>query len=428
MYSPPDPVSPLIQKPTSTQSPYNFGNAIIWLMPLLLLASRTLADLCVTLTALAFLYFSWKHQNWGWAKSGWFRTCLVFWAYLLLLNTPFSMQPLESLAYAISFIRWPLFAAALGYWLLTDPRRQRAFLLGLLCVTTFILADTWLQFISGKDLLGHPPFPDNRLTGPFNSPVPGIMTVRVFFILFLLAGVLDGLNAPSRHIAFNTLLLVAGLTFIYITGERMALLLFMAGAVVILCGLWLQYPRHRGTVLLAAGFFITALLLTTQVMPEQTTQRALHSSTQKIARFSQSDYGQVFGAAYAAWQEYPLLGSGLHTYRDVCEKLGLLVNSGMNCTHPHNLYLHILAETGAIGLMLFAICVFAIYKTALLDHIHQRRWYLLAVAFTLISVSFWPLIGGISLLNNGVAALAWLGVGWTFALRNFGSTINSEDS
>ncbi len=397
-------------------------------MPLLLLASRTLADLCVTLTALAFLYFSWKHQNWGWAKSGWFRVCLAFWAYLLLLNAPFSVQPLESLAYAISFIRWPLFAAALGYWLLTEPMRQRAFLLGLLCVTAFILADTWLQFIRGTDLLGHPPFSGNRLTGPFNGPVPGIMTVRVFFILFLLAGVLGGLKVPSRHIAFICLLLVAGFNFIYITGERMALLLFIAGAILILYSLWFEYPRQRISVIFSAGIFIADILLINQLMPEQTTQRAIYSSTYKIANLSQSDYGQVFGAAYAAWQEYPLLGSGLHTYREVCEQLGLLVNSGMSCTHPHNLYLHILAETGAIGLMLFAICVFAIYKTALLDHIHQRRWYRLSVSFTLLSVSFWPLIGGISLLNNGVAALVWLGVGWAIAIRGLGMPTAPPDS
>lgn len=396
-------------------------------MPLLLLTSRTLADLCVTLTALIFLYLSWRRQNWGWVKSGWFRACLIFWAYLLLFNTPLSIQPLESLAYAISFMRWPLFAAALGYWLLTDSNRQRAFLLGLAGVTAFIMADTWLQFISGQDLLGHRPFTDERLTGPFSGPVPGIMTVRVFFILFLLTNVIHALRTPSRHIAFSCGLLVTGLPFVYITGERMALLLFLSGALVILGGLWMAFSLQKKSLLLAIGIFAVTAWLTTQLMPEPTTQRALQSSAEKISGFSQSDYGQVFSAALAAWRAYPLFGSGLHTYKEVCEALGMLATSGMSCTHPHNLYLQILAETGLIGLVLFTACIWAIYQTVLLQHFRHRRWYLAGVSLCLVSVSFWPLIGGIGLLNNGVAALAWLGVGWAIALRDAQALTTSQN-
>jgi len=90
----------------------------------------------------------------------------------------------------------------------------------------------------------------------------------------------------------------------------------------------------------------------------------------------------------------------------------------MTCTHAHNLYLQLAAETGVTGVLLFTCMLGAIYWAALAPLMRDKRWLLAALSFSVLSVCFWPLIGGISLLNNWVAALAWLGVGWVLAMRN----------
>ena len=46
----------------------------------------------------------------------------------------------------------------------------------------------------------------------------------------------------------------------------------------------------------------------------------------------------------------------------------------------------------------------------------QKSWLLLTISSAILLLSFWPLIGGISLLNNWVAALVWLGVGWALTV------------
>ena len=124
----------------------------------------------------------------------------------------------------------------------------------------------------------------------------------------------------------------------------------------------------------------------------------------------------MFRGAFEVWQHYPWFGSGLHSYQAVCNELAVMANTPLECTHPHNLYLHIGAETGIVGVSLFCLMVLAIFHQALMSLWRQKSWLLLTISSAILLLSFWPLIGGISLLNNWVAALVWLGVGWALTV------------
>ena len=147
-----------------------------------------------------------------------------------------------------------------------------------------------------------------------------------------------------------------------------------------------------------------------------TAERSVHSIFIKLASFADSDYGHVFSAAWQAWLEYPWFGSGIHTYQQVCEQMGVLNSHGMACTHPHNLYLQLAVETGLIGLGLFVLLLVAIYSAVLKPACSAKQYFTASLSIAVLTVSFWPLTGGISVLNNWIAALVWLGVGWVLAV------------
>ena len=396
-----------------------FARYLPYLLPLLLLFSRALADVTVLMVGLSFLFRSYRLNDWHWTKHIWFKLSLVFWFYLLLINTPLSINPLDSLIHAIAYIRWPLFAAALAYWVLNNEKNQRNLLISLLFVSFIIMADTSLQYFTGQDLLGHTTPIPTRLTGPYSRPIPGIMLLRVLFITIFAAIILPPLSDAKYRVKYILSMLFIGFVFMFITGERMALILFGAGSIVVTFGLLLT-AKIKLFKLITSLLFIIGLFSILFIIAPDTTDRSIFSIAIKLNNFTHSDYGVVFRAAYIAWQENIIFGSGYHTYKTVCENLGVLAilgkEWGMQCSHPHNLYLQIAAETGLVGLFTFSLSILSIYYHAIYAFIKTNQWLSASLSFTVLSVSFWPLIGGISILNNGVAALVWLGVGWALSV------------
>ena len=103
-----------------------------YLLPLLLVFSRSLADVTIVLISLLFLYYSYKKIGWHWVKERWFCFALIFTIYCLTINSAMSIEPTETLAYSLFFIRWPIFAMALSYWILNDTKSLKKFFVSMM--------------------------------------------------------------------------------------------------------------------------------------------------------------------------------------------------------------------------------------------------------------------------------------------------------
>jgi len=126
----------------------------------------------------------------------------------------------------------------------------------------------------------------------------------------------------------------------------------------------------------------------------------------------------VFNSAYAVWLESPFFGVGIHQYREACIALGFWGTGGGVCMHPHNVSLELLSETGITGFILYYSIIISVAFSIVRNFLHQKNWLLLFLSLTLLFVSFFPLIGGMSLFNNVIGAIIWLFVGWTLAVSN----------
>jgi len=396
-------------------SSFKFENLLLICLPLLLIFFRSIADITVLIIGLIFLYRSYNLNDWSWLKQKWFIFSLIFWLYLLLINAPLSINTSESFLYSLAFIRWPLFAMALSMWLLHDHKSRKKFLLALLFTLSFVLIDVWWQYIFEFDLFGNPRYSHNiiRLTGPFrDNPVPGIFLARYLFLLLYLGYFINYLQKPSRNVSYILLILFLGSLTIYITGERMALIIFVAGSSLVSIGLFLQYKSIRKHILLSLFLIISLLVISQQAFPKLN-DRMIIDLLYKLSNFASSDYMLVFKSAYAVWIENPILGSGFHQYREACINLGYFGSGGGVCYHPHNISLELLSETGIIGFLLYFIMIGTITFSNLHSLLQKKEWLLLTLSFNLIFVSFFPLIAGMSLFNNWIGSVIWLLVGWS---------------
>ena len=396
----------------------NLKNYFPYLLPLLLIFSRSLADITIILISILFLYHSYKNIGWQWVKEKWFCFALVFFIYCLTINTAMSINPTGTFAYSIFFIRWPIFSMALAYWILNDLKSLEKFLISLTIILIFIIFDTWWQFFFEYDIFGFEKSPNNRLTGPFNGNehvgswiAKLALLPPLFLVLFWGKKLTSGINIMYFFIFFLIFFLS-----VFITGERMALLLVTTSIFITLIGLILDKIISIKKLFIL-GFMSFLLILIFSYFFPDTTYRSFFSTIDKIANWRTSDYGFVWQTAFEVWLQSPFIGVGLHEYRGACNDFaqstpGYLHAIGRAaCFHPHNISLQLLSETGIFGFFIFYTMVISLAISSLKIYYLKRKWLYFSLTFCIIFSCFLPIASSTSFFSNKYGAIIWLLIG-----------------
>ena len=404
----------------------NFKNVIPFLLPFAIPFSRSIADITIILIALAFLCKSYFENDWHWAGETWFKMACVFVVYCVFVNSSLSINPTESLKYSIYFLRWPLFALALTYWVFTDLQSLKNFLYIIIFVTLFLILDTWYQYVMGHDIFGIEKFSITRLTGPFRRPYIGMWITKLIILPLLCFAIIKTYKDFLRKkYLFITLFIFLGVYFltIFITGERMALLMTLLSIFIILLGL----IADKHISILKILFLFILISLSTYFFsitnPEQS-QRVIFSSIDKIINWKTSDYGLVWKSAYDVWQESPLFGAGLHKYREACGLLGIYGNadnpiSAGVCFHPHNISMQLLSETGIVGFVLFFSMVIALSIEMLKEYFLNKNWLIFSLSLNILLACFLPIQSNTDFFSNKYSSLVWLLIGVSLAVSRY---------
>ena len=108
-----------------------------------------------------------------------------------------------------------------------------------------------------------------------------------------------------------------------------------------------------------------------------------------------SSLGGILTTSIEIYKDYPIIGSGLRTFRIVCSdpKYDNIDSSEyeVRCnTHPHNIYLEILSETGIIGFIIFiSFIIFITFKFITIiirkANLNNEELYLFITFFLLFS-------------------------------------------
>ena len=392
-----------------------FSFYLPFLLPFLIPFSRAVADITIILVSILFIVHCYVNNEWNWIRLKWIKFAAIFWIYCLFIVTPLSINIFESFNYSVFFLRWPLFSIALCFWIFNEKAAIKKFLYGMLFVIIFLIADSWWQYFFEYDFFGNEKFSIDRLTGPFRRPYVGMWISKLsLFIPFLF--LIEKFDKNSIY-KFFILFLIIFLT-IFISGERMALILTFASIFIYALGFYLNKYISIKTIILL--LIIISIALAPFYFYDSTIfNRSFVSLLDKIQNWRNSDYGLVWESAYMVWMQHPFFGSGFHTYREACESLIIYgtadkpIGSGV-CFHPHNITLELLSELGIFGFFFFylmIIFIFVEFKSTLLE----KNYLLFSVYLSIFLGCFFPISSGMSIFSNKLASIIWLLIGFTLA-------------
>jgi len=364
-------------------------------------------EVVMTLVALLFVWRSWRANDFSWIRQGWFAALAALWAYALL-RTAVNHPTATGVLFALHWIHFPIYAAALAHWILPDEKSRDRLLLASAAALTFYGLDCLLQYVFGFDIIGRPAW-NSRLTSVSRKPGVGIE------IAWLMAAPVLGFWQKGRR-AFAIFLGLLCVVAVLLSGDRMGLLIVLGTAVL----LGLLAPGLRRPVLIGLPA-IAALLGAILYFSPTMYHRQIDTTVETIAHLDQSPYGIVFKSALDIARDHPIFGVGVHNYQAVClePQYGpptVGADETPRCLgHPHNLYLQWLTEGGLIGLGLYLVFVVLSLRTLALAMARNRGdlvFYGLAAS---LALRFWPLAAGTGFFSSWAAEPLFLVLGWSLA-------------
>jgi O-antigen ligase len=322
------------------------GSCLIAPLNLLIVRSFTLYDLTVGAAWLVLV----RQGRLVWPHRGYLLAAYVF-MFFAVVSAFRATIALEALTQVLqyAFVFFVLLPAVVT---VVSTRRRAVTSVALLCIGSLgAIAHAYLvqdQQGSGRVLVFYSENP-NRLGYPAAYLLPLLVALWV---------VARRLERPRRLLAHAAIVLGCYLSLwaVSASGSRSSLLgsaVALLVLVVLRPGLGFRRALARLLVLSVAVVGVGAGLLATGQLPttlEERITRSLDSTDSDAQSHLVADREHLFDAGVAAFMESPLLGTGLDNFRYVTPRYDIEASQQL----PHNLWLQLLVQVGAIGTLAMA--------------------------------------------------------------------------
>ncbi len=399
-----------------------FDNLSIFLLsiyPLMLILGSFVSELLNFFIILTFILYVSKNDIIKIINNKIFIYCLIIWLFFIINLLFFSNYFYVSLPRAIFFARFILLFISVVYLLNKIKNKLSYVVFFWLVFFTFIYIDLIIQYFYNKNLFNQ--------TSPWPGRLSGIMGLKLnisalilgfiplivgffyqkknfflsFSIIFLTCVILILINERGNTLRF---FIFTFLFFLFIKNYSLKFKLFFF--VSILFFFFAIIFFSKGDHSLKQRYFIEP--------------KATFNNKSILDGAKATTYGAHYFTAIKIFKNYPLLGSGLKTYRVECFKeiyddKSLLFNKQRCSTHPHQIYFEILSELGIVGFLVFFGIFFLIISKKFINFFKANDYQLLTVTLY-VSIVFLPLIPSGSFFTSFGATIFWLN--FSFMIKN----------
>ncbi len=385
---------------------------LAYFLPIAIVTGSFLTDLIVSLIAIFFLYKLYKEKIWHYFKNN-FSYIFLFFYFYILLRSFFSFDIILSLEHSLFYFRYLFFVFGIIYLIKNNNRFIKFFFYSLSFIFIILIIDAYIQFFFERNIIGMVNNIEGRLSGLFYDKfILGQYLARLYPLLLGLAFYVYKDNKFIISLIVSLLFFIDVLVFI--SGDRTAFILMMMSTIMLLC-IANEYKILRLLVLIISLSFIAGIIFFSDTVYErvisETIKEAQLDSEEKL--IISSTHQELFSTSLKMFNDNKLFGHGPKTFRLLCTNY---YQTSEGCsTHPHNMYLQLLSETGIIGTIPIILCFFYVIYLLLrqfLNLLFQKKdqyledyqiFFLIALFITL-----WPIAPTMSFFSNHFAPIYFL--------------------
>lgn len=387
----------------------NYKEFILYLILILLITGPALPDILATILSLFCLFFLFKYKNFN--EN--FYILIVPYIFLILPNLFSSYFPVPFLEQLIN-LRYVFFSLFIVLYYKIEFDNLIKFLL---FITIIISIDLIFQYtfkfnILGMDIYGG--HNQSRASSFFRDEL-----IAGSYILKLSLPILGYFFYKKKFLILIILLSIYQMAIIS-SGERMSFILYNFGIILLAV---FHFERKYYKFFVLSFISILTIILSSYFTFDGVKHRV--NTTLNMFNVDESNAGVTgkfnlhnsehiahYIIGYNLFKDNIVFGTGHKTFRVECKKKEYLIkteNSNKGCsTHPHNIYIELLSDSGFVGFLSFIVLVFLIIIKALKNKIYQSQVSGFFVSFIII---VWPISTAGNFFNNRNAIMNFIIIG-----------------
>jgi O-antigen ligase len=380
-------------------------------------------DLIVSISALFFLFYILKNNNFSYLNNIPFYIFLIF-CIICIISSLEANDISKSIKSSLFYFRIGLFSFFICFLINRDISILSYFYYAIIICFSILVIDGYFQYFNGFNLLG---FRNARVSSFFgNELILGSYLSRLFPLLFALFLVKKKLKFEIYYIGILFILVDV---LVFMSGERAAFF-FLNLSTVFIIFLIKEYQKFRLVTFIIAIIAIIFLSLnssklTNRMFKGPAEEMGFLKSSDKLIIFSHA-HDSLVRTAFNMYKDKPIIGHGPKMFRYICKNKKYAVGIMPCNTHPHNFYVQLLAETGIVGflILLSAFC-YVLYsalrqlKSVIFKQKRPLTDYQVCLLAALL-ITVWPVTSNGSFFNNWLMIVYILPLG--FYLQTFYST------
>lgn len=389
---------------------------LFYTLPILIISGPFLPDLVLSISCIYFLIINFIRKDFKYFNNLFFKIFLIFYSYLVIRS--FFTHYYSTIFY----IRFGIFPLIVLQLIDHNKNFEKFFFRTIFITLIFVSLDGLLQHFTGKNLIGLKEYTSDRTSGFFGDKGRlGSYIARLYPFALIYLLIYLQVEHKYKNYLF-VLILNLFLVIVVYSGERTSLFLMLI-SFFLLAIFKMSYWR-----IYLSSFFIFCLLFFIIYQKEPTVKnRIIMNSKSQLSLSDNYIPKKIFSEthqwhytiAIRMFKDNLLFGQGINSFRDNCFKEKFRIdekNSGCS-THPHNIYLQILAETGFFGfIFLFSAFIFLYFKIFMcIFSIKSKKNSYLLQFFLLnltVAINFFPFVPTGNFFNNWMSILYFMPIGF----------------